>query len=181
MDLYEYQGKERFEAVGIPIPRGIVAASPDEARNAAVELSGGAVVKVQVQIGGRGKGGGIVVAKSPEEAAAAAERMLTEGFKDMPVTRVLCEELVDVADEFYAAITLDRGAGTFLAMVTAEGGVDIEQLAQERPEAIRRVHIDPLIGMHGYELRWLTGTLPEEAREPASEILRRMYEVLRAA
>ena len=181
MDLYEHQGKELFREHGIPTPLGIVARSGDEARNAAVELGGGAVVKVQVQIGGRGKGGGIVVAKSPEEAAGAAERMLSEGFKDMPVTRVLCEELVDIAGESYAAITLDRGVGKFLAMVTAEGGVDIEQLAQERPEAIRRVHIDPLIGMHGYQLRWLAGTLPKEAREEASEILRRMYEVLRAA
>src|SRR5919204_1557425 len=128
MDLYEHQGKDLFSKRGIPVPRGIVASSAEEARRAAEELGGGAVVKVQVQIGGRGKGGGIVVAKSPDEAGQAAERMLAEGFKGMPVTRVLCEELVDVADEFYAAITLDRSTGTFLAMVTAEGGMDIEQV-----------------------------------------------------
>ncbi|MFN2545654.1 MAG: ADP-forming succinate--CoA ligase subunit beta [Actinomycetota bacterium] len=181
MDLYEHQGKELFRQHGIPTPRGIVARSAEEARTAAEELGGGAVVKVQVQIGGRGKGGGIVVAKSPEEAAAAAERMLAGGFKDMPVTRVLCEELVDIDSEFYCAITLDRGAGTFLAMVTAEGGMDIEQLAEERPDAIRRAHIAPMLGVHGYQLRWLTGTLPEDARAGASEILQKMYEVLRAA
>src|SRR5205807_7803838 len=126
---------------------------------------------VQVQIGGRVKGGGIVVAKSPEEAADAADRMLREGSKGMAVTRVLCEELVEIAAELYAAITLDRGAGRFLAMVTVEGGMDIEQLAEERPDAIRRVHVDPLLGLHQYSLRWLTGTLPEDAREPAAGIL----------
>src|SRR5919204_5919942 len=128
MDLYEHQGKELFRAHGIPVPRGIVAASPEEARAAAEELGGGAVVKVQVQIGGRGKGGGIVVARSPDEAEQAARRMFDEGFKGMPVTRVLCEELADIAGEFYAAITLDRSVGSFLAMVTAEGGMDIEQV-----------------------------------------------------
>src|SRR5438132_13235935 len=117
MDLYEHQGKEWFRAHGIQTRRGSVARSADEARAAAEELGGGAVVKVQVQIGGRGKGGGIVVAKSPDEAAAAAERMLRDGFKDMPVTRVLCEELVDIASEFYCSITLDRGAGQFRAIV----------------------------------------------------------------
>ena len=181
MDLYEHQGKELFREHGIPTPRGIVARSPEEARAAAEELGGGAVVKVQVQIGGRGKGGGIVVAKSPDEAAAAAERMLRDGFKDTPVTRVLCEELVDIAAEFYCSITLDRGAGKFLAMMTAEGGVDIEQLASERPDAIRRTHVDPMLGVHGYQLRWLTGTLPEDARKPAMDIIAKMYEVLAAA
>src|SRR5438093_5550618 len=116
MDLYEHQGKELFREHGIATPRGIVARSADQARAAAEELGGGAVVKVQVQIGGRGKGGGIVIAKSPDEAAAAAERMLADGFKDMPVTQVLCEELLDIAREFYCSITLDRGAGKFLAM-----------------------------------------------------------------
>src|SRR5439155_24130133 len=181
MDLYEHQGKELFRAHGIPTPRGIVARSADEARAAAEELGGGAVVKVQVQIGGRGKGGGIVVASTPDEAAAAAQRMLGEGFKDMPVTRVLCEELVDIAAEFYCAITLDRGAGMFLAMVTAEGGMDIEQLAEERPEAIRRVHVDPVLGLKQYSLRWLTGTLPEQARSGAAEILQKLSDVLGAA
>ena len=181
MDLYEHQGKDLFREHGIPTPRGIVARSADEARRAAEDLGGGAVVKVQVQMGGRGKGGGIVVATSPEEAAAAADRLLTDGFGGMPVTRVLCEEPVDITSEFYAAITLDRGAGKFLAMVTAEGGMDIEQLAAERPDAIRRVHIDPLLGVHGYQLRWLTGTLPAGVREPVMDILRKMDEVLRAA
>jgi succinyl-CoA synthetase beta subunit len=181
MDLYEYQGKELFSKHGIPVPRGVVAGSPEEARKAAEELGGGAVVKVQVQVGGRGKGGGIVVANSPDEAERAARRMFDEGFKGMPVNRVLCEERLDIADEFYAAITLDRSVGSFLAMVTAEGGVDIEQVAEENPEALRRAHIDPLLGMRSYQVRWLTGTLPERAQKPTAEILASAYEVLRAA
>jgi succinyl-CoA synthetase beta subunit len=180
VDLYEHQGKDLFRAHGIPTPRGIVATSADAARAAAEQLGGGAVVKVQVQVGGRGKGGGIALAKSPDEAAAAAERMLGTEFKGFPVTQVLCEELVDIAAEFYAAITLDRSAGRFLAMVTVEGGVDIELLAEERPAAIRRAHLDPLLGMVPYQLRWLTGTLPAEARLPAGELITKMYGVLRA-
>jgi succinyl-CoA synthetase beta subunit len=179
MDLFEYQGKELFSKRGIPVPRGIVAASPEEARKAAEEIGGGAVVKVQVQIGGRGKGGGIVVARSPDEAEQAARRMFDEGFKSMPVTRVLCEELAEIAAEFYAAITLDRTAGSFLAMVTAEGGMDIEQVAEEKPEALRRAHMDPLLGIRSYQLRWLTGMLPDPARKPAAEILAKAYELLR--
>ena len=181
MDLYEYQGKELFSKHGIPVPRGIVAASPEEARRAAEELGGGAVVKVQVQIGGRGKGGGIVVVDSPDEAERAARRMFEEGFTGMSVNRVLCEEPVDIADEFYAAITLDRSVGSFLAMVTAEGGMDIEQVAEEKPEALRRAHVDPLLGIRPYQLRWLTGTLPEPAQKPAAEILTKAYQILRTA
>jgi succinyl-CoA synthetase beta subunit len=181
VDLYEHQGKDLFRARGIPVPRGIVAASADEARRAAEELGGSAVVKVQVQVGGRGKGGGIVVARTPEEAEAAARRMLEQGFKDLPVSRVLCEELVDIAQEFYAAITLDRGAGRYLAMVTSEGGMDIEQVAAEKPGALRRTQIDPLLSLRPYQLRWLTGPLPEDAREGAGEILAKMYELLVAA
>ena len=181
MDLYEHQGKDLFREHGISVPRGIVASSAPEARAAAEELGGAAVVKVQVQVGGRGKGGGIVVARSPDEAAEAAGRMLGADFKGFQVTRVLCEELVDVEEEFYAAITLDRGVGRFLAMVTGEGGMDIEQLAEERPAAIRRAHVDPLLGIRGYQLRWLTGTLPLEARRPTGEILTSMYELLVAA
>jgi succinyl-CoA synthetase beta subunit len=180
VDLYEHQGKELLAQHGISVPRGIVASTAEEARAAAEELGGAAVVKVQVQIGGRGKGGGIVVARSPDEAAEAAGRMLEGGFRDMPVTRVLCEELVDIAQEFYAAITLDRSEGRFLAMVTSEGGMDIEQVAAEKPEALRRTHIDPLLGLRSYQLRWLTGPLPAEARQPAGELLRKIHEVLMA-
>ncbi|MEX2274263.1 MAG: ADP-forming succinate--CoA ligase subunit beta [Actinomycetota bacterium] len=180
MDLYEHQGKELFAAHQIAVPRGIVAESADEARAAATELGGRGVVKVQVQVGGRGKAGGVVVAKTADEVADAAEGMLGKDFKGLPVTRVLVEELLPIAQEFYTSILLDRSSKDYLAMLTAEGGVDIETLAHERPDAIRRVHIDAMLGIRGYHVRRLTGTLPSEARAGAGEILTKLWEVLRA-
>ena len=164
MDLYEHQGKDVFRAHDIPTPRGIVATTPEEASAATTELGGRSVVKVQVQIGGRGKGGGVVLVDSPERAAEEAERMLRDGFQDMPVNRVLVEELLPIAKEFYTSFVLDRSTGDYLAMMTAEGGVDIEELARTRPEAIRRAHIDPMLGLRMYHVRELTGTLPPEAK-----------------
>ena len=178
MDLYEHQGKDLFRAVGIPTPRGIVCDSAEAAAEATRELGGRSVVKVQVQIGGRGKGGGVVLVDSPERAAEEAGRMLREGFGDHPVTRVLVEELLPIAEEYYTSILLDRSTGTYLAMMTAEGGVDIEELARTRPEALRRVHIDPMLGLRAYHVRELIGTLPVEAWEGAADALRKMYELL---
>jgi succinyl-CoA synthetase beta subunit len=181
MDLYEHQGKDIFRAHGIATPEGVVAATPEEARAAAERFGGRAVVKVQVQIGGRGKGGGIALVKTADEAAEAAGRMLTDGFQGRPVNRVLVERLVDIRSEFYAAITLDRGAKKFLAMVSSEGGMDIEEVARTKPDALRRVHVDPLLGMTGYELTYLTGPLPAEARRPAAGVLAKLWEVLVAS
>ena len=178
MDLYEHQGKELFRAQGIETPRGIVATTPDEAAVATRELGGGSVVKVQVQIGGRGKGGGVVLVDSPERAAEEAGRMLREGFKDMPVTQVLVEERLPIAEEYYTSIVLDRSAGDHLAMMTAEGGMDIEEVARTRPDALRRLHIDPMLGLRTYHVRELTGTLPSAAREPAADVLRKLYDLL---
>ncbi len=178
MDLYEHQGKDVFRAQGIPTPRGIVAATAEQAADATVELGGRSVVKVQVQIGGRGKGGGVVLVDSPERAAEEAGRMLRDGFKDMVVNRVLVEELLPIAKEFYTSFVLDRSTGDYLAMMTAEGGVDIEELAKTHPEAIRRAHIDPMLGLRMYHVRELTGTLPVEAREGAADILRKLYAIL---
>src|SRR5580765_5604764 len=178
MDLYEHQGKALFAAHGITLARSEVATSAAEARAAAERLGGRAVVKVQVQIGGRGKGGGIVLASSPDEAEASAARMLADGFKEMAVTRVLVEEPVDIAGEFYCAITLDRAAGTYLAMVSSEGGMDIEDVAHTRPEAIRRAHVDAIVGLRPYQVRYLTGHLPADARAGAAELLPKPAEVL---
>jgi succinyl-CoA synthetase beta subunit len=178
VDLYEHQGKDVFRAHGIATPRGIVATTPEEAAEATRELGGRSVVKVQVQIGGRGKGGGVVLVDSPERAAEEAERMLRDGFKDMPVTRVLVEELLPIAQEFYTSFVLDRSAGDYLGMMTAEGGVDIEELAATRPEAIRRVHVDPMLGLRMYHVRELTGALPPQAREGAADVLRKLADIL---
>jgi succinyl-CoA synthetase beta subunit len=178
MDLYEHQGKDLFRRFQIPTPRGVVAETSEAAAEATRELGGRTVVKVQVQTGGRGKGGGVALVDSPERAADEAGRMLRDGFKDMPVTRVLVEELLPIASEFYTSILLDRSSGEYLAMMTAEGGVDIEELARTRPEALRRVQVDPLLGLRMYHVRELAGTLPLEAREGAAGVLRKMFELL---
>jgi succinyl-CoA synthetase beta subunit len=179
LDLYEHQGKELFARYGIEVPRGIVATSGSEAAGATRELGGGSVVKVQVQIGGRGKGGGVVLVDSPERAAEEAERLLRDGFKDMPVNRVLIEERLSIAREFYTSFLLDRSTGRYLALMTAEGGVDIEELARTRPEAIRRLHVDPNLGLRTYHVRELVGTLPLEAREGAGDVVRKAFALLR--
>ena len=178
MDLYEHMGKDLFRAHGIPTPAGRVCGAPQEAAEAARAFGGSAVVKVQVQVGGRGKAGGVELCRSPEAAAKAAERMLRDGFKGNQVDRVLAEELLPIAEEFYTSILLDRSTGGYLAMMTAEGGVDIEILARDRPEAIRRVQIDPLLGLRSYHIRKLVGTLPASAREGAAEVVRRLFDVM---
>ena len=178
MDLYEHQGKELFRAHGIVTPRGIVAESGEQAADATRELGGRSVVKVQVQVGGRGKGGGVVLVDSPERAAEEAARMLGSDFKGHEVRQVLVEELLPIAREFYTSMLLDRSTGDYLAMMTAEGGMDIEELARTRPDALRRVHVDAMLGLRSFHVRELVGTLPTDAREGASDVLRRMYELL---
>ncbi len=179
MDLYEHMGKVLFRAHGLSTPRGIVAFGADAAAAATRELGGRSVVKIQVQVGGRGTGGGVELCETPDAAAAAAGRMLGTDFKGFPVTRVLVEELLPIASEFYTSLLLDRARGDYLAMMTAEGGVDIEELARNRPDALRRVHIDPLLGLRAYHVRELVGTLPVQAWEGASEAFRKMHELLR--
>ncbi len=178
MDLYEHQGKELFRAHGIVTPRGIVAETAGQAADATRELGGRSVVKVQVQVGGRGKGGGVVLVDSPERAAEEAARMLESDFKGHEVTQVLVEELLPIAREFYTSMLLDRSSGDYLAMMTAEGGMDIEELARTRPEALRRVHVDAMLGLRAFHVRELVGTLPVDAREGAADVLRRLYELL---
>ena len=177
MDLFEHQGKELFERHGIKLIPREVAESAAEAREAAGRL-GPVAVKVQVQIGGRGKGGGIVLARTPDEAEKAARRMLEDGFKGMPVTRVLLERLVDIDRELYMAITLDRTEQRYVAMTSGEGGVDVEEIAATYPEALRRAAIDPLLGLKPYQTRRLVGGFPEEAREGAAALLEKLYDLL---
>ena len=181
MDLYEHQGKELFAKHGIPLVEGSVAESPEQARRIAERLGGRVAVKAQVQIGGRGKGGGIALVESPADAESAARRILSEGFRGTPVTRVLVERLVEIAEQFYAAITLDRSAQRYLAMVSSEGGIVIEEVARATPEAIRRVEVDPILGLRTYQARYLVGHLPASAREGAAGIAQKMYAIVTAA
>ena len=171
-------GKDLFRAQGMLTPRGIVAFGPEDAEAATRELGGRSVVKIQVQVGGRGKGGGVELCEHPEAAAAAADRMLGTEFKGFPVTRVLVEELLPIAREFYTSLLLDRSRGDYLAMMTAEGGVEIEELARTRPEALRKIHIDPLLGLRAYHVRELVGALPTEAWEGAGDVMRKMFELI---
>jgi succinyl-CoA synthetase beta subunit len=180
VDLYEHQGKEIFERHGIDLIDRYVAESPQEARAAAERLGGRGVVKAQVQIGGRGKGGGIVLARTPDEAEEAARRMLDQGFKGMPVHRVLVEGLVDIEAEFYMAVTLDRSVKRYVAMTSSEGGVDIEEIAREHPGAIRKASIDPLLGLKPYQARRLVGGYPERARHGAAALLAKVWDVTAA-
>ena len=148
MDLFEYQARDLFAEHGVPVLPAQVVNDPDGAAEAARRLGGGTVVvKAQVKTGGRGKAGGVLLAHDPREAGLAAGRILGMDIKGHTVHQVMVARGASIAREYYAAILLDRAAGEYLAMVSAEGGVEIEQLAVERPEALVRVPLDPLRGL----------------------------------
>lgn len=147
MDLFEYQAHELFAAHHVPVLPSQLAATPAEARAAAERIGGPTVVKAQVQVGGRGKAGGIQMAETPEDAASAAEEILGMDIKGHTVEKVMVAQAVDVAEEYYFSVLLDRAERSYLALCSKEGGVDIEQLADDRPEALARVAVDPLTGI----------------------------------
>ena len=148
MDLYEYQARDVFEAHGVPVLRGITATTPEEARAAAAELGTPVVVvKAQVKTGGRGKAGGVKIAKSPDEAAQRAEEILGLDIKGHVVKTVMITEGADIAEEYYFSLLLDRANRRYLAMCSKEGGMDIETLAVERPDALARIPVDPNVGI----------------------------------
>lgn len=153
MKLHEYQSKQIFAKYGVPIPKGRVASSPDEARTIASDLGGRVVVKSQVLVGGRGKAGGIRLAKDPHEASEVATQILAMQIKGLPVRKVLIDEAADISKEIYLGITNDRAARKPVMMASAEGGVEIEQVARATPEKIIKVHIDPLLGLRDYQAR----------------------------
>ncbi|MEP7332554.1 MAG: ADP-forming succinate--CoA ligase subunit beta [Terracoccus sp.] len=151
MDLFEYQARDMFEAHGVPVLAGAIATTPEQARAAAETIgvaSGGVtVVKAQVKVGGRGKAGGVKVTKSPDEAEKAAEAILGMDIKGHTVATVMIAEGARIAEEYYFSILLDRANRSYLSMCSKEGGVEIEQLAVERPEALARIAIDPNTGV----------------------------------
>ena len=148
MDLFEYQARDLFEAHGVPVLRGIVATTPEQARAAAEELGTSVVVvKAQVKTGGRGKAGGVKLARSPEEAEQRAAEILGMDIKGHTVRAVMIAEGADIAEEYYFSLLLDRAHRNYLAMCSVEGGMDIETLAVERPEALARIAVDPLVGI----------------------------------
>ena len=178
MDLFEYQGKSLFARVGVPVPDGRLAISPTEARNAADAIGGTVVVKAQVQVGGRGKAGGIKVADSPRAAEEAAGQILGMDIKGHTVHSVWVEQASDIAAEYYVSFTLDRSAKKHLAIVSAQGGVDIEGVAESDPEAVVKLHIDPVVGLTDWQARELVyrGTLEPTAARAATAALKKLYE-----
>jgi succinyl-CoA synthetase beta subunit len=155
VDLYEYQGKELFRQYGIPVSEGRLATTAAEARAAAEELGGQVVVKAQVLTGGRGKAGGIKLAATPAEAEEHAQAILGIDIRGHVVRRLWIERASDIAREYYLSVTFDRGEKKALFMFTTEGGVDIEEVAAEKPEALARLHVDPLEGFQPYQARRL--------------------------
>jgi len=176
MDLLEYMGKQVFAKYGIPVSDGRICSTPEEAEQAAKEIGGQVVVKAQVQVGGRGKAGGIQLANSPDEARKHAENILGMDIKGHVVERVWVEKSTDIAKEYYASILLDRREGRPLAMCSEQGGVDIEEVAAKDPKAIKRIHIDPLVGIKPFHARYLTSGLDAEAQEGAQAIFKQLFE-----
>jgi succinyl-CoA synthetase beta subunit len=155
MDLYEYQGKQLFKQFGIPVSDGRIATTPEEARAAAEELGGQVVVKAQVLAGGRGKAGGIKLADDPADAEEKARAILGMDIRGHVVRKVWIEKASDIAKEYYLSVTFDRGTKKPLFMFTTEGGVDIEEVAEKTPDALVKLHIDPLEGFQPWAGRRL--------------------------
>jgi succinyl-CoA synthetase beta subunit len=167
VDLYEYQGKELFRRFGIPVSEGRVATTPEEARSAAEAIGGQVVVKAQVLIGGRGKAGGIKLADGPAETEARAREILGLDIRGHVVRTLWIEEASEIAKEYYLSVTFDRGEKKPLFMLTTQGGVDIEEVAASSPEALARLHVEPLVGFQPFEARWLcfTGGVTDPAEQ----------------
>jgi succinyl-CoA synthetase beta subunit len=178
MDLYEYQGKELFRRFGIPVSEGRLATTPQEAREAAYELGGEVVVKAQVLTGGRGKAGGIKLASSPAEAEEKARGIMGLDIRGHVVRKLWIERASAIAKEYYLSLTFDRGEKQPLYMLTTEGGVDIEEVAERHPDAIARLHVDSLTGFQPYQGRRLIyGAGIDDAGEQKQvlEIIGRLY------
>jgi succinyl-CoA synthetase beta subunit len=177
VDLFEYQGKQYFAHYGIPVSPGGVADTVDEAVAQADKAGYPVVVKAQVQVGGRGKAGGIKLAENADEVRTHAENILGMDIKGHIVRRLWVEHASDIKREYYASFTLDRGAKMYLAMVSASGGVDIEQVAVENPQAIARAYIDPSVGLTEAQARQLVveAGLDAEAHDGAIGILLNLY------
>ena len=182
MDLYEYQARDVFESHGVPVLRGITATTPQEARSAAEQLGTPVVVvKAQVKTGGRGKAGGVKVAKGPAEAEAHAEEILGLDIKGHVVRTVMIAEGADIAEEYYFSLLLDRSNREYLAMCSVEGGVDIETLAEERPDALAKISVDPNVGIDQAKADEIVAAagFAEADRAAIADVLQKLWMVYR--
>ncbi|MET8142861.1 ADP-forming succinate--CoA ligase subunit beta [Sphaerisporangium sp. NPDC005288] len=179
MDLFEHQAKELFAEYGIPVPRGVVAHTVEEARAAAEQLTGRVVVKAQVKTGGRGKAGGVKVAADAADAESKATGILGMDIKGHTVHKVLVEEASAIAEEYYFSFLLDRANRTFLAICSAAGGMEIEEVAHTSPEKVAQIPVSPLTGVDRARAREIAqaGGLPEAALDGAAEIIEKLWAV----
>jgi succinyl-CoA synthetase beta subunit len=179
VDLYEYQARDLFESYGVPVLAGIIADTPAEARAAAEKLGGVVVVKAQVKIGGRGKAGGVKVAKNPDEAEEAAKAILGLDIKGHVVKRVMVAAGARIAAEYYFSVLLDRANRSYLSLTSFEGGMEIEQLAVEKPEALARVEVDPSIGITLEKAKEIAvaAKFPADLVDKVAPVFVKLYEV----
>jgi succinyl-CoA synthetase beta subunit len=183
MNIHEFQAKEIFRKAGIPVPPGEVAETPEEAHRIAQRLGGRVVVKAQVHSGGRGKAGGVKLAKDPDEARAHAEAILGMDIKGLEVKKVLVTPAEEIATEAYVGCLVDRGAQSITFMVSSEGGVDIEEVAHTNPGAIKKVTIDPRYGLLPHEAYWLANSLYDDPSlvKQAAKIIGQLYTAFQMA
>lgn len=179
MDLFEYQARDLFEKHGVPVLQGIVATTPEEAKAAAEKIGGVTVVKAQVKVGGRGKAGGVKVAKTADEAYEYAQQILGMDIKGHTVHRVMIAQGADIAEEYYFSMLLDRANRSYLAMCSIEGGMDIETLAAERPEALAKVEVNPMDGITAEKAAEIVKAagFAEDVREDVAAVLVKLGEV----
>ena len=179
MDLFEYQARDVFDAHGVPVLQGLVAYTPEEAKAAAEKIGGVTVVKAQVKVGGRGKAGGVKLAKTRDEAFTAAEAILGLDIKGHIVEKVMIAQGADIDQEFYFSVLLDRANRSYLAMASVEGGMEIEQLAVEKPEALARVAVDPIRGIDAAKAEEIAraANFPEELVGKVADVFVKLYEV----
>ncbi|WP_406246249.1 ADP-forming succinate--CoA ligase subunit beta [Microbacterium sp. M] len=179
MDLYEYQARDLFEKYGVPVLAGIVADTPEEVKAAAEKIGGVVVVKAQVKTGGRGKAGGVKVAKTPDEAYEAAKAILGLDIKGHIVKRVMVAQGAAIAEEFYFSVLLDRANRSYLSLCSVEGGMEIEVLAVEKPEALARVEVNPLTGIDKAKAVEIAeaANFPADLIEKVSDVFVKLYEV----
>lgn len=179
MDLFEYQARDLFEKHGVPVLQGIIADTPEQARAAAESIGGVTVVKAQVKVGGRGKAGGVKVAKTADDAEAAARDILGLDIKGHVVKRVMVAQGADIKEEYYFSVLLDRANRNYLALCSFEGGMEIEQLAEERPEALARVAVDPAVGITLEKAREIAvaAKFPAELVDKVAPVFVTLYDV----
>lgn len=182
MDLFEYQARDLFETHGVPVLKGAVATTPEEARAAAASMGGKVVVKAQVKVGGRGKAGGVKLAENADDAFEKARVILGMDIKGHTVHKVMIAQAAPIESEYYLAILVDRAARSFLVMASVAGGMDIEEVAHKTPEKLARIHVDPNVGIDLASALEIIkkGAFPADVQNGVAEVLVKLWQTFRA-